>query len=539
MKKIEKNRTSKAKVQMMEAAKRLHKILEEQEADPDKAPASAFQDLIAPAMAAMDMVSEMDLPKIDFNELFTNVELDVSEDELDPETGLEESVKIAMAEGINLNEVAGGKPALRRYLATLASGESPDKEGFETWAASEGIELGTITNSWFNQSVKDVTKGGTVNLSAKASPAAEEGPDPDYVPSENLQKLIAQCEESGEDLTSAASTVRAKYLNIERKLKRVIRDASYKNYYHLFGDAGIGKSVIVNDCLAKCGKEVVNDLSLVTDTMKQVPLIKGDIGRSRSDVARFLWDTKDLDLVILDDCDSVLKKDVDNAVANMLKGAFDPDGHTVHISASIQKKANSYVMEENAKEARLRKMIEAKRNPEDYDEDADDDNYDTDEEGMLNTNDGVISELSWNYPCRIIFVSNLTAAQCTPAVFSRMDYFELHLTQEEYMVRLADIIDDMKFDNSKTGWSDQQVKEAKATAVLMMSNAIEAANHHIPLFGTPVKFSHALEFRIIRDLVENFLILVDAYVEERGLDPEDAKLQCIPEFVRTVLLPKL
>ncbi len=445
--------------------------------------------------------------------------------------------KIAQEEGLNLNEVAGGKPALRKYLATLGAGETPSKDDFVDWAETEGLELGSISTSWFNQAVKDVTKGGSISLGKKGEEETA-APDPDYVPSENLQKLISQCEASGEDLTSAASTVRAKYLNIERKLKRVIRDASYKNYYHLFGDAGIGKSVIVNDCLAKCGKEVVKDISEVTDTMKQVPLIKGDIGKSRSDVARFLWDTKDLDLVILDDCDSVLTKGVDGAVANMLKGAFDPGGHTVHISASIQKKANSLIAESEM-DRKIRHMLEAKKNPEEYDEDADDEEYNEDEEGLLNTNDGEITSTSWDYPCRIIFISNLTAKECTPAVFSRMDYFELHLTQEEYMVRLADIIDDMEFDNSKTGWTDQQVKEAKATAVLMMSNAIEAANHGVNLFGAPVKLTHALEFRIIRDLVENFLILVDAYVEERNLDPEDAKLQCIPEFVRTVLLPKL
>ena len=101
------------------------------------------------------------------------------------------------------------------------------------------------------------------------------------------------------------------------------------------------------------------------------------------------------------------------------------------------------------------------------------------------------------------------------------------------------IIDDMKFDTEKSGWSDEWIKVAKGVAVTMMSNVIEAANNHVKLFNKVVTLSHPLEFRIITDLVENYLILCEEDMEENGSSFEEAGSNILPEFVKTVLIPRI
>lgn len=495
-------------------------------------------DMIAPALAAMDKVAELKasgaIPEIPYEDLIQgNIEFTTSEMELDQETGLDEA---ALRErGYRLQEVVGGKPALRAYLADGGNPES--YEDFIDWCATQGTDTTEMKRGWFNTSIKQI-QGGKTPVSAVEEPEVPKAP---YLPSASLQSMIDACAAGEDYVETAADTVATKYKMIERKLKRVIAGKSEKNYYLLFGDAGIGKSVIVRQTLEKMGWTILKGVG--NPGAGEVEIVKGDMGSSRTDVARFLWKYKDHELVILDDCDSMIdKRTSKGAVANMLKGALDKDSHVVTISPSIMKSANKLVQDEAAKVGKNNKLFEdAVDDQVDGMYDGDDlDDYEVPgDDGMLDTNPDIITEPSWAFNARVVFISNLDTPDIVPAVLSRCDYFCLHLTQEEYLVRLAMIIDDMKFDTAKSGWSEEWIKVAKGVAVTMMSNVIEAANNHVKLFNKVVTLSHPLEFRIITDLVENYLILCEEDMEENGSSFEEAGSNILPEFVKTVLIPRI
>ena len=471
---------------------------------------TTLQDLLAPAKAALATLEKLKadgtIPEIPYEDLIMAEVLDTSEDDLDPKTGIEESAERKAA---RLEESAED---VKAFLAESPNGTLSD---FRDWMATQGKELKSSDAQNFRKYSRRAADDG-------AAPTAEPiKSDPNYVPSAGLASMMEICNAGEDYIETAADTVAAKYKMIALKLKRVIAGKSLKNYYLLFGDAGIGKSYIVREWLDKMGFE-------------DVPQIKGDIGRSRTDVAKFLWEYKDAELVVLDDCDSLIDKQAtDKSVQNMMKGAMDPDGHTVTISPTILKNVNNLLSEE--KLGKNNHLYEAE-----FDEDEDLEDFEREDDGMLDTEGAEITDTTWTFNARVIFISNLDTPQVNPAVLSRCDYFCLHLTQEEYLVRLGMIIGDMKFDTEKTGWTVESIDNAKALAVTMMANVIEAANHGVKLFGKVVRLTHPLEFRIVRDLVEGYLLLTEDYMEENpGASEDEAGKAILPEFVKTILLPKL
>lgn len=486
----------------------------------------SVDDYIQPALKALDIIKSIEnrIPNIPYKEILDNENiLDISEKDLDTKNGLEESVSIELKkQKLEEESVPGGLKVLTKWIDEGGDRKKPDAyEEFLDYATKAGIDTSKIDPSWFNTRSRNIVWANRKNNKSSEKPSSLQKSvveEPKKVElSKSLQDMIDICNAGSEYVETAADTVAAKYRTIDLKLRRVITGRSLKNYYLLFGDAGIGKSTIVKDTL--------NDLGY-TD----VPIIKGDIGRSRTDVARFLWETKDKDIIILDDCDTMIDKTAtDKAVQNMLKGAMDPDGHHVTISPTIQKMVSKSIsLDENKKKNDdfFRKMLKEDETSEDSE--------------ITLENEVEMIPTSWDYNARVIFISNLDTPQVNPAVLSRCDYYCLHLTQEEYLIRLGMIIDKMKIDTTKSGWSEEQVKKSKAVAVMMMSNVIEAANKGVKLFGKTVNLTHPLEFRIVRDLVEGYLILVDDYKDHHpGVSDSEAGTKILPEFVKVILIPKL
>lgn len=484
-------------------------------------------DYIQPALKALDIIKSIEgrLPDIPYKELIDSEDiLDVSEKDLDTRNGLEESVSRKLRkQKLDEESVPGGLKVLTNWINEGGDRKKPGAyEEFLDYASKAGIDTSKIDPVWFNTRSRNIVWANRKNgvepekSSKVRNPVVEEPKQVEL--SKSLQDMIDICNAGSEYIETAADTVAAKYRTIDLKLRRVITGKSLKNYYLLFGDAGIGKSTIVKDTLEELG-------------YSDVPIIKGDIGRSRTDVARFLWETKDKDIIILDDCDTMIDKTAtDKAVQNMLKGAMDPDGHHVTISPTIQKMVSkAMTLDENKKKNDdfFKKFLKEESEQDETIEDS--------SEEIANT-----IPTSWDYNARVIFISNLDTPQVNPAILSRCDYYCLHLTQEEYLIRLGIIIDKMKIDTTRSGWTEEQVKKSKAVAVMMMSNVIEAANKGVKLFGKTVKLTHPLEFRIVRDLVEGYLILVDDYKDRHPeATDSEAGTKILPEFVKVVLIPKL
>lgn len=483
------------------------------------------KDMIAPAKAIFDLLDKVDIPDMPYDDLVQGVELDLSEDDCDEKTGATEEETSGLSESILSRTARKLQEAVNPTVVDFLS-SNPENKNYKAYTQfCDETGANAISNAAFLKARKAYEDGG-------ASPEAyDKGSEPKEPAkpvelSAGLQSLVDACGTGADYVETAADTVNAKYKMIGMKLKRVILGKSLKNYYLLMGDAGIGKSYIVKDCLTKCGKDP-----------KSVPLIKGDIGSSRTDVAKFLWKYKDEELVILDDCDTTIQSK-NPAVQNMLKGAMDPDGHAVTISPTILKELTKSLQQEaiEAKHGKNNKLFEA-HDIDDEDNEWMDEDDDIEGDGLLDTD---VPTETWTFNARVVFVSNLDEKDVTKAVLSRCDYYTLHLTQEEYLIRLGKIIKDMEINSPNSGWSDERVEDAKAMAVAMMANVIEAANKGVRLFGKTVRLTHPLEFRIVRDLVEGWLMLVDDHIEENpGATEEEAEDAIIPEFVRTILLPRL
>lgn len=271
-------------------------------------------------------------------------------------------------------------------------------------------------------------------------------------------------------------------------------------------------SYLVNECLEETG------LKGSPDVFKA----RGDLGANPSAVAAFLYQNRNKKIIILDDCDSMVMKNVPGNVSNMLKGALDPDGHEVTISPTIAKNATNLIGADQI-----------------ADEVIDPNTGDIVDVDGAETEDGKVmmpTQFDWSTP-KMIMISNANEFNINEALLSRCDYYCLHLTQEEYLVRLAIVIKKMKFDNPN--YTEQQYEDAKNIVYSVMTACIEAANNGIAIGGVKIKLTHALEFRIIRTLVDAWLARVEDIEFTEHLSHDEACKKAYRGFVKFDVAPLL
>lgn len=485
-----------------ESIGRIGKLLNEK-----KLKESTFASVIEPVKQMMTTLETTNnvVTDIPYNEIIgpeSNLELDVSEVELNDKGAITEATKKKRA----LKEAVGASAAIREYIQ---QGGEKDYDSFVAFCNTNGYEDVALNykRGLFNYKYEELYAKIAINGPVKSFATPNEPPEV----SKNLENFIELANAGTEFVESAIDTVAAKYKSINIKLQKVILGKSLKNYYLLMGDAGIGKSYIVREALRKVGK---ND----------VPMVTGSVGTSQSAVAIFLWKNRNKELVVLDDCDSMIKANVSVDTANMLKGAMDPDKHHVHISPTIRKNA-TYILEGAGESI--------------YDDDAEDLVPEEGVEEGAETDSGMIPE-DWDFNARVIFISNLTESEVNPAVLSRCDYYELHLTQEEYMVRLGSVINGIDCGQGKV-YDEEEVKDAKALLVMTLAALIEAGNKGVKLYNRQIRLrSGGLEFRLVKDMVEGFLSLVDYEANDNPNESrDDIKKRCIPEWVRTIVIPRI
>lgn len=484
---------------------------------------SSFEDLLKPvsrarqelvkAVADAGIISlspeVLDTDKIDLNAV-----LGTSEEDFNPETGsLTESAMKALQEEKQVLKEESYQDIVNDYKA---NGGTDNYEDYKTWAAnyknSEKASILTRRNFLIYYKLSD------------AEPAAAAAPVNEEPPSQELMNLI-DLVDAGESFTeTAVDTVTTKYEMVELKLRRVIRGKSVKRYYLLAGDAGIGKTFIINSLLEEAGK------------LDTTPVVTGSIGRNPTTVAEFLWKYKDADLVILDDCDTFLRKDANPDVSNMLKGAMEPGtGYHVHITATIAKRLSTMI----------RESVELKEGEAPVADDLVlDDDWD-DIEGLGEDDPAYIANdhqipTDWTFNARLVIVSNLHENQINEALWSRCDHFDLHLTQEEYFVRLGMIIDKMDIGVKDGIYSAEDVQSAKDLVMSVLGPLIEAGKKGITMFGKRIQLKESLEFRLVKDVVDMWLSMVERYMEvHQGVSKDDAKKACLKKWVRVVVIPRI
>lgn len=508
------------KKELKESLKKCKKILSEK-----RLSESSFKDLIKPFLDLLDQVhqakqnGDLDLPPIDDDKIDIKTVLSTKESELASDGTLTESVR---------NKNKSLKEESRTYQDIVNDyknqGGSEDYNDWKAWLENQNEAdktKGNILNK-YNFNARYLRASNNV-ANVSEQPAISK---PDYKPSAELSNLIDLIDANTEFTESAVTTVSDKYETIELLLRRVIRGKSTKRYYLLAGDPGIGKTYTVEKLLEEEGK---------TD----VETCTGSIGRSVTSIAIFLWTHKDDELVILDDCDSFLRKGNNIDVVNILKGCMEAGtGYKVGIPQNIASRATKLLkVTENKKSNisdKVRALFEA-------DEELDDEeSIDTNEEELIDTNDAEVIPTSWTFNARLIILSNLHESQIEEALWSRCDHFDLHLTQEEYLVRLAMIIDDMDIGQKDGLLTDEEAKEAKALTFSVMKSVIEAGNNGVKLFGKYVKLTSHLEFRIVKDLCNMWLAMLDRELETHPDEDKDtAKKAILKKWVRIGVIPRL
>lgn len=403
---------------------------------------------------------------------------------------------------------------------------APEASFFRAYKAFErGQRSGSFDlNQWHDQFMRNGGSSRPVRAAAGPAPAAaapqfNQNPpvDTSRPMSAELQALtdLVGSDDADAIPETAAETVNQKYRMIRSKLKRVLTGRSVKNYFLLFGDPGIGKSTIVN--------EVLEHLGIMDETY----YASGDIGASRTAVATFLFKNRNRPYIVLDDCDSMVMKSVNGAVSNMLKGALDKDRHTVTIAPAVAQAIKKFMSEEDV-ELGLGDMIGT------------DDDGNPIDNSMTNDGD-VPTQFKWDVP-KMVMISNANETNINDALLSRCDYYCLHLTQEEYLVRLAFVIKNLDFNKGipedKQAYTNEQYDAAKDIVYSMMCLAIEAANTGRSLAGVPIRLTHSLEFRLIQSLVDDWLRIYEDHLDdgEEGVELERAVKR---EFIRQCLAPKL
>ncbi len=238
----------------------------------------------------------------------------------------------------------------------------------------------------------------------------------------------------------------------------------------------------------------------------------------------------------MDDCDTFLRKDANPDVSNMLKGAMEPGtGYHVHITSTIAKRLSTMI----------RESVELKEGEAPVADDLVlDDDWD-DIEGLGEDDPAYIANdhqipTDWTFNARLVIVSNLHENQINEALWSRCDHFDLHLTQEEYFVRLGMIIDKMDIGVKDGIYSAEDVQSAKDLVMSVLGPLIEAGKKGITMFGKRIQLKESLEFRLVKDVVDMWLSMVERYMEvHQGVSKDDAKKACLKKWVRVVVIPRI
>lgn len=309
----------------------------------------------------------------------------------------------------------------------------------------------------------------------------------------------------------------------------------------------------------------------------------GDIGRSASAIVAFFYKNKNKKIIILDDCDSFLLSK-DQAIQNLLKGMLDLDNTEknpkyITVAPQIRKLASKIIKADNAsmeegveieinqkalREGRLAvsingeevlneaadpedlkmfKLVETKKPVREHTDysglglmyESVDDEDDADEWDNISDDDAEIAaqfaELEgasddgeippkWRFASRLIMISNLRKSDLNDAVLSRTLSYELSLTQEEFMARLAQILPHMLTD-VETEDSVEVVEYAKKAAYAYLLAAVELASKGGSVGGKPVRIVGKLQFRIIAELAGKWMQRADDYAVKHNIENID------------------
>lgn len=464
-----------------------------------------------------------------------------------------------------------------------------DANGFLDWCESHNVKANKIDE--FADAIPDDGFGNFVNrivgesgerfgAAPKRSAGGRREGEPKLIkePSPELQSFMGEFGSAAEIVETAEDTVYEKYHTLESRMKRTITGRTAKNYFVVFGDPGIGKSYTVEEILKQC--------NMWDYVESEGTYYSGTVGTSKTAITEFLWKNKDKEIIILDDCDSMISKAVKGEVPNMLKAAME-GRHIVSVDNGVRNTLNKKIKAaaaDSAKNEAVKRFSKGKKLFQEdaaavdqisdwiFDNDLQDkdpakivsyleknfpindldlgqytlldivedliDGYDPGERPDMVGGDFEEIPQKFQFNARIIFISNLDFNDITPALISRCDHYGLYLTKEEYLVRLALVVKTINVPIK--GADPKLIAMARTESHRCLCMAIAAADANVPLFGKTVAINHPLEFRIIKSLMSDFVRRMEDWCDENNSkNYAQAEKAIMRNFMRIDLIPNL
>jgi len=197
---------------------------------------------------------------------------------------------------------------------------------------------------------------------------------------------------------------------------------------------------------------------------------------------------------------------------------------------TIKKRTQSKLSERAKKQRSLLGLGYRLTEDEDENEEGDEDEWSSDEsvgeegDDELLDNDGDKDDelpMSFTFDSSLIIVSNLREHQIDSAVLSRCVPFELDLTLDEFMDRLAKIYGKLAPLPQYASLSPQMYDWCKQTAYVSLGMVVASFLSGVKLFGVPVVINKKLQFRDLQKLAGDFSILANGYARRNNLKLAD------------------
>lgn len=393
----------------------------------------------------------------------------------------------------------------------------------------------------------------------------------------DLARELAGSEDEVDAVLSAADSANDKFDTIRSVARTILQGKGIKHHAFIYGDPGCGKTFSVKEAMKYDFPK-----GALARKGYAIEFNAGDIGKAASAIVAFFYKNREKKVIILDDCDGfVLSKD--QAIQNLLKGMLDLDNteknpKMITVAPQIRKLASKIIAADNEameegvqieinqnllREGRLAvsvngeevyneaasaeelsnfRIVESAPAPkairehvdysglgllyegtgddDEWEEMSDDDAEVAAQFAELDNEDPETIPPKWRFASRLIMISNLKKSDLNDAVLSRTLSYELRLTQEEFMARLAQILPHMLTD-VETEDSAEVVEYAKEAAYAYLLAAVELANKGGSVGGKQVRIVGKLQFRIIAELAGKWMQRADDYAAKNGIEVGD------------------
>lgn len=464
---------------------------------------------------------------------------------------------------------------LKNYIQTHGNA---DLDGIIAALPEEkaGLYYKTHTDA-LQQKINEIT----ARLGAQGTPVNVEPPKPFSVDdlTNDLARELVGSDDEVDAVISAADSAQDKFDTIRSVARTILQGKGIKHHAFIYGDPGCGKTFSVKEAMKYDFPK-----GALSRKGYAIEFNAGDIGKAASAIVAFFYKNRQNKIIILDDCDSfVLSKDqaIQNLLKGMLDlDNTEKNPKMITVAPQIRKLASKIIAADNealeegvdveinqnalregrlsvsvngeevyneaasaeelaqfklVEEAPKKKAIRESFNSEDYfglnlyTENADDDEWedmsDDDAEvaaqfAELDNEDPEQIPPKWRFASRLIMISNLKKSDLNDAVLSRTLSYELRLTQEEFMARLAQILPHMLTD-VETEDSAEVVEYAKEVAYAYLLAAVELANKGGSVGGKAVRIIGKLQFRIIAELAGKWMQRADDYAAKNNIEVSD------------------